>query len=265
MDDLPSSPYDRVVSRWRLGGAPPAAADDDVPVRCLDDGHLGPGADAVRDLLRRAMWLHVAIGAGPAVHAVVYTAVAPRTRRGVVLDEDGRPLSLGDAACQARLTAFQSIEAGDRVVRVCGYGLRAGAGLCHCLCLRFASGRAFCVAGADLAGRGPAFDYACPPGCAVIALRFGGGTCRGLDVAATTLYASYNIREHRLLKSRTAQAAIFDAFSYLVSTRLVPTLVLCHVFSYLRGFDFLLPFLWRTYGLPEAPRQRPSRPRNVVI
>ena len=50
MDDLPSSPYDRVVSRWRLGGAPPAAADDDVPVRCLDDGHLGPGADAVRDL-----------------------------------------------------------------------------------------------------------------------------------------------------------------------------------------------------------------------
>ena len=261
MDDLPSSPYDRVVSRWRLGGAPPAAAaDDDVPVRCLDDGHLGPGADAVRDLLGRAMWLHVAIGAGPAVHAVVYTAVAPRTRRGVVLDEDGRPLSLGDAACQARLTAFQSIEAGDRVVRVCGYGLRAGAGLCHCLCLRLASGRAFCVAGADLAGRGPAFDYACPPGCAVIALRFGGGTCRGLDVAATTLYASYNIREHRLLKSRTAQAAIFDAFSYLVSTRLVPTLVLCHVFSYLRGFDFLQPFLWRTYGLPEAPRRvRPVR------
>ena len=264
MDDLPSSPYDRVVSRWRLGGAPPAAADDDVPVRCLDDGHLGPGADAVRDLLGRAMWLHVAIGAGPAVHAVVYTAVAPRTRRGVVLDEDGRPLSLGDAACQARLTAFQSIEAGDRVVRVCGYGLRAGAGLCHCLCLRFASGRAFCVAGADLAGRGPAFDYACPPGCAVIALRFGGGTCRGLDVAATTLYASYNIREHRLLKSRTAQAAIFDAFSYLVSTRLVPTLVLCHVFSYLRGFDFLQPFLWRTYGLPEAPRRRPPRPRDAL-
>jgi hypothetical protein len=120
-----------------------------------------------------------------------------------VLDEDGRPLSLGDAACQARLTAFQSIEAGDRVVRVCGYGLRAGAGLCHCLCLRFASGRAFCVAGSDVSRRGPAFDYASPPGCAVIALRFGGGTCRGLDVAATTLYASYNIREHRLLKSRT--------------------------------------------------------------
>ena len=51
MDDLPSSPYDRVVSRWRHGGAPPAAADDDVPVRCLDDGHLGPGADAVRAAL----------------------------------------------------------------------------------------------------------------------------------------------------------------------------------------------------------------------
>ena len=187
MDDLPSSPYDRVVSRWRLGGAPPAAAaDDDVPVRCLDDGHLGPGADAVRDLLGRAMWLHVAVGAGPAVHAVVYTAVAPRTRRGVVLDDDGRPLSLGDAACQARLTAFQSIDAGDRVVRVCGYGLQSGAGLCHCLCLRLASGRAFCVAGSDLSRRGPAFDYACPPGCAVVSLRFSGGTCQGIDVAATT-------------------------------------------------------------------------------
>ena len=31
----------------------------------------------------------------------------------------------------------------------------------------------------------------------------------------------------------------------------MPTLVLCHVFSYLRGFDFLQPFLWRTYGLPD--------------
>ena len=37
-------------------------------------------------------------------------------------------------------------------------------------------------------------------------------------------------------------------------------MVLCHVFSYLRGFDFLQPFLWRTYGLPEAPRRvRPVR------
>ena len=75
MDDLPSSPYDRVVSRWRLGGAPPAAADDD-PVRRLDDGHLGPGADAVRDLRgrhrRRA-----------AVHAVAAAAAdAPRRRAG---------------------------------------------------------------------------------------------------------------------------------------------------------------------------------------
>ena len=33
-----------------------------------------------------------------------------------------------------------------------------------------------------------------------------------------------------------------------------------YVFSYLRGFDFLQPFLWRTYGLPEAPRRvRPVR------
>ena len=102
------------------------------------------------------------------------------------MDEDGRPLSLGDAACQARLTAFQSIDAGDRVVRVCGYGLQSGAGLCHCLCLRLASGHAFCVAGSDLSRRGPAFDYACPPGCAVVSLRFSGGTCQGIDVAATT-------------------------------------------------------------------------------
>jgi hypothetical protein len=209
-----------------------------------DQGELDP--------LGRTMWLRVGFGMGWAVHGVARVGMAPDSRLvGLVLYNSGQAMPESADRTQ-RLKTFESIDPGDRVVRVCGHGLVPGAAyLCFDIELHLASGRVLSAVGEHRAWKGAAFSFVCPPGHAIMSIRIAGGTCEGLNVMRTSLFEPWVPREHRYLKARPAERAVV-ATCQVARTNGIPADVWCHVLGFLSGFDFLKPVLWRTFSLPET-------------
>ena len=152
------------------------------------DAEIAPGIYAYEDHgeldpLGRTMWLRVACGRGWGIHALARVGVAPNCPIGVVLSNDGVAYDVAGQNCGSRVNEFHTITPGDRVVRVKGHGLIHGVRyLCFNIELHLASGRVLSSVGEHRPWCGLPFDYACPPGHAVMSIRFSGGTVQGLNV-----------------------------------------------------------------------------------
>lgn len=225
------------------------------------DAEIAPGIYAYEDHgeldpLGRTMWLRVAFGRGWGIHALACVGVAPNCPIGVVLSNDGVAYDVAGQNCGSRVNEFHTITPGDRVVRVKGHGLIHGVRyLCFNIELHLASGRVLSSVGEHRPWCGLSFDYACPPGHAVMSIRFSGGTVQGLNVMKTSLFEPWSPRGHRFLAWPPAARAI-KMSCRVALTNGVPAAVWCHVLSFLRGYDFLEPVLCRTFGLPEHFRGR---------
>mmetsp|Transcript_20953 Transcript_20953/g.41937 ORF Transcript_20953/g.41937 Transcript_20953/m.41937 type:complete len:207 (-) Transcript_20953:72-692(-) len=131
----------------------------------------------------------VTAGIGWALHALVFE-YADGSRQGRVLDNGGRDMDLSDEAIISRGGGgrWETIDAGDYIVRVCGFNSASIHYLSHGITLIFASGREICFTSIHTPWERGSFSFDVPQPGLLRDVRFRFGRCIDIEHLTSTMH-----------------------------------------------------------------------------